>query len=81
MVKFTGELRSVNEQVALDFDRQKNPAEHDLAERKQMLEAAEQGFEPTAWKDAWERRKTWLRESSSQGTVESRSPRRRPSTS
>ena len=46
----------MNEQVALDFDRQKNPAEHDLAERKQMLEAAEQGFEQTAWKDAWERR-------------------------
>ena len=45
MVKFTDELRSVNEQVALDFDRWKNPAEHDLAERKQMLEAAEQGFE------------------------------------
>jgi hypothetical protein len=34
----------------------KNPAEHDLAERKQMLEAAEQGFDQTAWKDAWERR-------------------------
>ena len=38
MVKFADELRGINEQAALSFDRRKNPAEYDLKE-KQALRA------------------------------------------
>ena len=34
MVKFADELRGINEQAALSFDRRKNPAEYDLKESR-----------------------------------------------
>ena len=55
MVKFGDELKAVNEQVALDFDQRKNPADYDLSERKEMLEAVEQAFNETSWNDPRER--------------------------
>ena len=39
IVKFTDELRGVNEKAAVNFDRRKNPAEFDMSERKEMVEA------------------------------------------
>ena len=56
IVKFTDELRSVNEQAALNFDRRKNPAEFDMSEKKEMVEAVEQAFNQTDWNSASERR-------------------------
>ena len=56
IVKFTDELRSVNEKAALSFDRRKNPAEFDMSERKEMVEAVEQAFNQTDWNSASERR-------------------------
>ena len=56
IVKFTDELRSVNEQAALNFDRRKNPAEFDMSEKKEMVEAVEQAFNQTDWNSAAERR-------------------------
>ena len=56
MVKFEDELRSVNEQVAMDFDRRKNPADYDASERKGMLEAVNEAFGKTEWNSASERR-------------------------
>ena len=56
MVKFEDELRAVNEQVATDFDRRKNPAEYDASERKGMLEAVNEAFNKTEWNSTLERR-------------------------
>ena len=56
MVKFEDELRAVNEQVAMDFDRRKNPADYDASERKGMLEAVNEAFNKTEWNSASERR-------------------------
>ena len=56
IVKFTDELRSINEQAALNFDRRKNPAEFDMSERKKMVEAVEQAFNQTGWNSTFERR-------------------------
>ena len=56
IVKFTDELRSINEKAALNFDRRKNPAEFDMSERKEMVEAVEQAFNQTDWNSASERR-------------------------
>ena len=39
IVKLTDELRGINEQAAANFDRRKNPAEFDMSERKEMVEA------------------------------------------
>ena len=61
IVKFTDELRGVNEQAALNFDRRKNPAEFDMSERKEMVEAVEQAFNQTGWNSAFERRTTAAR--------------------
>ena len=55
MVKFNDELKAVNEQVALDFDQRKNPADYDLSERKEMLEAVEHAFNETNWNTPSER--------------------------
>ena len=44
MVKFSDELRGINEQAALSFDRRKNPAEYDLKEKEEMLEAVTEAF-------------------------------------
>ena len=44
MVKFADELRGINEQAALSFDRRKNPAEYDLKEKQEMLEAVTEAF-------------------------------------
>ena len=56
IVKFTDELRSINEKAALNFDRRKNPAEFDMSERKEMVEAVEQAFNQADWNSASERR-------------------------
>ena len=56
MVKFKDELKAINEKTALDFDFRKNPAEYDLSERKEALEAVEQAFNKTQWNSKWERR-------------------------
>ena len=56
MVKFNDELKAINEQTAMDFEFRKNPAEYDLAERKEALEAVEQAFNKTQWNSSWERR-------------------------
>ena len=56
MVKFNDELKAINEQTAMDFEFRKNPAEYDLAERKEALEAVEQAFNKTQWNSNWERR-------------------------
>ena len=56
MVKFNDELKAINEKTAMDFDFRKNPAEYDLAERKEALEAVEQAFNKTQWNSKWERR-------------------------
>ena len=55
MVKFTDELRSINEQAALDFDRRKNPAEYDQKEKQEMLEAVTEAFNAAKWNSANER--------------------------
>ena len=55
MVKFNDELKAINEQVALDFDQRKNPADYDLSERKEMLEAVEHAFNETSWNTPSER--------------------------
>ena len=57
IVKFTDELRGVNEQAALNFDRRKNPAEFDMSERREMVEAVEQAFNQAGWNSAFERRR------------------------
>ena len=44
MVKFADELRNVNEQGALGFDRRKNPAEYELKEKQEMLETSSPGW-------------------------------------
>ena len=56
MVKFADELRGINEQAALGFDRRKNPAEYDLKEKQEMLEAVTEAFNATNWNSAIERR-------------------------
>ena len=56
MVKFNDELKAINEKTAMDFEFRKNPAEYDLAERKEALEAVEQAFNKTQWNSKWERR-------------------------
>ena len=56
MVKFSDELRGINEQAALSFDRRKNPAEYDLKEKEEMLEAVTEAFNATSWNSAIERR-------------------------
>ena len=56
MVKFNDELKAINEKTAMDFEFRKNPAEYDLAERKEALEAVEQAFNKTQWNSNWERR-------------------------
>ena len=55
MVKFTDELRSINEQAALDFDLRKNPAEYDQKEKQEMLEAVTEAFNAAKWNSANER--------------------------
>ena len=55
MVKFKDELKAINEQTALDFESRKNPAEYNLAERKEMLEAVEQAFNKADWNSSGER--------------------------
>ena len=61
IVKFTDELRGINEQAALNFDRRKNPAEFDMSEKKEMVEAVEKAFNQTGWNSAFERRTTAAR--------------------
>ena len=61
MVKFADELRGINEQAALGFDRRKNPAEYDMRERQEMVEAVEKAFNQTKWNSAFERRTTAAR--------------------
>ena len=61
IVKFTDELRDINEKASLNFDRRKNPAEFDMNERKEMVEAVEQAFNQTDWNSAFERRTTAAR--------------------
>ena len=56
MVKFSDELRGINEQAALNFDRRKNPAEYDLKEKEEMLEAVTEAFNAANWNSAIERR-------------------------
>ena len=56
MVKFKDELKSINEKTAMDFEFRKNPAEYDLSERKEALEAVEHAFNKTQWNSSWERR-------------------------
>ena len=56
MVKFADELRGINEQAALSFDRRKNPAEYDLKEKQEMLEAVTEAFNAANWNSANERR-------------------------
>ena len=56
MVKFSDELRGINDQAALNFDRRKNPAEYDLKEKEEMLEAVTEAFNATSWNSANERR-------------------------
>ena len=56
MVKFADELRGINEQAALSFDRRKNPAEYDLKEKQEMLEAVTEAFNAANWNSAIERR-------------------------
>ena len=56
LMKFSDELQQVNEQVALDFDRRKNPAEYTNEERREMLEAVEHAFNSTDWNSALEKR-------------------------
>ena len=56
MVKFADELRGINEQAALGFDRRKNPAEYELKEKQEMLEAVTEAFNATNWNSAIERR-------------------------
>ena len=56
MVKFKDELKAINEKTATDFDFRKNPAEYDLAERKEALEAIEQAVNKTQWNSKGERR-------------------------
>ena len=55
MVKFKDELKAINEKTATDFDFRKNPAEYDLAERKEALEAVEQALNKTQWNSKGER--------------------------
>ena len=52
MVKFADELRGINEQAVLSFDRRKNPAEYDLKEKQEMLEAVTEAFNATNWNSA-----------------------------
>ena len=56
MVKFADELRGINEQASLGFDRRKNPAEYELKEKQEMLEAVTEAFNATNWNSAIERR-------------------------
>ena len=56
MVKFHDELRGINEQAALSFDRRKNPAEYDLKEKQEMLEAVTEACNAANWNSAIERR-------------------------
>ena len=56
MVKFSDELKGLNEKFALDFDQRKNPADYELSERKEMLESVKDAFNGTDWNSADERR-------------------------
>ena len=56
LVKFHNELKNINEDAALEFEKQKNPAEYGLEERKEALEAHLEAFRSTGWKDDSERR-------------------------
>ena len=56
MVKFTDELRSINGQAAMDFDRGRNPADYDLKEKREMLEAVTEAFNAAHWNSPMERR-------------------------
>ena len=47
MVKFKDELKAINEKTAMDYDFRKNPAEYNLEERKEALEAVEHAFNKT----------------------------------
>ena len=55
MVKFKDELKAINEKTATEFDFRKNPAEYDLSERKEALEAVEQALNKTQWNNKGER--------------------------
>ena len=56
MVKFADELRGINEDAALNFDRRKNPAEYDLTEKQEMVESVTEAFNAVNWNSANERR-------------------------
>ena len=56
MVKFSDELKGLNEKFALDFDQRKNPADYELSERKDMLESVKDAFNGADWNSADERR-------------------------
>ena len=56
LVKFHNELKGINEDAALDFEKQKNPAEYSLKERQEAVEAHLEAFKNTDWKDDAERR-------------------------
>ena len=56
LVKDGDELKSVNEQVSLEFQQRKNPAEYDPSERKTVVGAVEQAFNQTDWNGKEERR-------------------------
>ena len=56
MVKFTDELNKVNEQVTVDYNNRKNPAEYDAEERKAMLEAVTEAFNAANWNGQLEQR-------------------------
>ena len=55
MVKFKDELKAINEKTAMDYDFRKNPAEYNLEERKEALEAVEHAFNKTEWNSKGER--------------------------
>ena len=56
MVKFTDELNKVNEQITVDYNNRKNPAEYDAEERKAMLEAVTEAFNAANWNGQLEQR-------------------------
>ena len=55
MVKFRKELWEVNEDIALDFDRNQNLADFPDAERKAIVDAHATAFENTGWNGLAER--------------------------
>lgn len=56
LVKFSDELKQVNDQAAADFDHRKNPAEYSLEERREMLDAVVEAFNSASWNSPSERR-------------------------